>query len=305
MAIYYPESEVTKMNWIIKHSVLGIMVAITAAASQARATFQYDLRFAPGQPGETDPHDVTLDASSPATYTLQLWGQISGDTNFNNDAWNDGFVSIESIQGTAPAFTSGGVISAQTGTHVSANNSNGKSTFTNGTSANITDDGLTDWGRGDTLAVTGTTLWRGGNAPGYIGGTPDAESEQVDANTWEVLLVTYTIAVGDQAPVGGATSFDVLATPIIRNGVIPGPPLVAYTDDPLVPSGSVTVSDNTHPFQNTAYSIIGNVNFSTFGGVPSTFTPEFITIPTTPEPTSLSLLTFASTTLLNRRRRQI
>jgi len=61
--------------WKIRIPLLLGAVALAGAASPVSANFQYDLRLAPGQPGEVNPHNVTLTGSSPITYTLQLWGK--------------------------------------------------------------------------------------------------------------------------------------------------------------------------------------------------------------------------------------
>jgi hypothetical protein len=258
------------MTWKLKGTVLAAAVASATLGSQAHASFQYDLRLAPGQTGAVDSHDVLLTASTPTTYTLQLWGQITGDTNLTNDGWISGFVSEESLQGATSAITAGSVALTAMGSHVS-------NVSSNGATANITNDGISDWGSGITTSTTGYTLWRAGAASPYNDGVADAQSEQVSANTWEVLLATYTLTIGGINTVPGTTTIAMLIPQQVKSGVTPTNTL-GYTQD----GGSLQGS----------FTNIGNVVFSTAGGGV-----------TTPEPASLGLLALGGLALMNRRRK--
>jgi uncharacterized protein YegJ (DUF2314 family) len=261
------------MTWKLKGTLLAAAVASATFASQAQATFQYDLRLAPGQTGAVDSHDVLLSSTTPTTYNLQLWGQITGtDTNLTNDAWVSGFVSEESVQGVTPAITSGSVVATALGTHVN-------NVAALGSSANITNDGISDWGSGTTTATTGYTLWRSGAATAYTDGTADNQSEQVGPNTWEVLLATYTVTITGQSSTAGTTTIAMLLPTQVKSGISPINS-IAYTQDGVA---------NQSQFSN-----IGNVVFTTTGGGGGT---------TTPEPASLGVLALGGLALMNRRRK--
>lgn len=260
------------MTWKLKGTVLAAAVASATLASQAQASFQYDLRLTPGQVGATDAHDVALTSSTPTTYTLQLWGQITGNTNLTDDGWASGYVSEQSVQGATSAITSGSVALTAIGSHVN-------NISVNGVSANLTNDGVQDWGSSNTGATTGWTFWRAGSATPATDGTADAQSEQVNANTWEILLATYSVTITGQNAAAGSTSITMILPQQIKSGISTGNSL-AYTQDGV----QTTLG---------AFTNIGNVVFTTGSGGGTT----------TPEPASLGVLALGGLALMNRRRK--
>jgi MYXO-CTERM domain-containing protein len=251
-------------------SIFAVAASATLLVSQARGVgfgFNYDLRLAPGQEGIVDSHNVVLDAGSPSSYTLQLWGQIAGDGSFNGDRWISGLVSAESVQSATPAFTSGGITGVTIGSHVTLNSVVGTA------NSGITADGITDWGSASLASTAGYTEW--GTAPAGVEGTKDAESEAENGNTWEVLLATYTVGIGGVTnSVGGLTSIDMLIPRKLDNG-----------DNTL---SYVSAQDPGESQLDSAnFTLSGNVNFATTGA---------------PEPGALGLLAIGSLTLVSRRR---
>src|SRR3954463_15755766 len=84
---------------------------VLALVSPAFATgFTYDLRFAPGTSGLVDPPNVNIYTTG-SSYTLQLWGQIAGDSSYVNDGYVHGFVGVGSTQSAGGGFSSGGIVS--------------------------------------------------------------------------------------------------------------------------------------------------------------------------------------------------
>lgn len=184
------------------------------------ATFTYDLRFAPGQEGESaDGHSVDLSQPHADSYTLQLWGQITGDTNLSNDLFSCGFVSVASTQVNGyGALAGGGITDGEVDTAL----------FplmpSNGTAANITDDGVGDWGSSGTQNTTGWMFWANAdqhaNGMGYQDGTivPGLSEPAASdpTNTWEVLIATFTVDVSTLAAPDShyrSTEFNVAMSP--------------------------------------------------------------------------------------------
>jgi hypothetical protein len=265
------------MTWKLKGSLLAAAVISAAAVSQAQATFTYDLRFAPGTIGATDAHDVVVTA--PGTYTLQLWGQLSGDSTLTNDGYIDGFVSVLSTQAGGGAFTSGGITGATLGTHASAAVLSATVGTSNGADAN--GDGIGDWGSTSTASASPYLKWGGGAPPaGYADGTTDAQSEMVNATTWEILLATYTVNVGTLSlATGGTTTFGVNYQSNVKTSLTSSLPQLDYVLD-----GSTTPVTTLNGQNNVVFSLAGG------------------TI-TTPEPASLGLLALGGLALMNRRRK--
>ncbi len=255
----------------LKSSFLAAAVVTAGLATQAHASFTYDLRFDPTTVGLTDTHDIILSAASPTTYTLQLWGQITGDTNLTNDGYNSGYVSIIHQQINGGAFTTGGIVSAALGTHVqdpAGNPSVGNSvTPTLG-------DGLPQWGPAPSTIQNATPEylhWDNVQASGYPDGTTDAESHQLNASVWEVLLATFTVNVGQLSPTDGNTTFSVFS------------PLSLHLNN------LGATADGLDYTQDGAEVLLGspvNDTTVTFSG---------------PEPASLSLLALSTSCLLVRR----
>jgi len=265
-----------------KYAVLAGAVVAAAMASQAQAGFTYDLRFAPGTVGlaatDLTNHTVNLGATG-ATYTLQLWGQISGDTSQTNDGWASGYVNaIVSSQTSGGAFSAGGITSNGTalGSNVQAP---AGSPIVGIGGTDITSDGVTDWGNqlSSSTVKANWLKWVGGANPGFIPNGTTTESQRVDANTWEVLLATFTVT-----PTGalgtGSTTFTPFETASVKlSGTSTVNSLGVYVDTaaPTVGAQTTTVSAN---------------NGATFAVVP--------------EPASLGVLAVGGLALLARKRRR-
>jgi len=262
-------------------ALLGVLVA-AVSASQARAAFTYDLRFAPGQnvAGATfvDSHNVNITQVG-GTYTVQLWAQISGNTSQTDDAWLYGYVnSVGSLHGSGGAFSAGGLnaASATNSTHLSQSNP-GFQTGTGG--ADINSDGINDWGNSLSSSTVKAAWfkWGGGAAPGYVGpAAGDSESERFDANTWEVLAGTFTITPG------GALGSDHATTTFTPQETFQ----VKLTSTSTV-SGSSYFIDQLTTQSNV---LPGNLGL--------TFTAVLA-----PEPASLGFLALGGLSILARRRR--
>jgi hypothetical protein len=179
-------------------SVIATVAILMGSAARARADYIYDLTFDDGTKTKT-----VLPNTS---YTLQLWAEIVGDTNFTNDMWVFGFVSIDPTKVGAGAIfnpgnsTSVGVTGSSIGSHFSAGISSlgAQNTFLSFT------DNVKGWG-GNTGSSATTTGWLcyQNLVPGYISGTPDAQSVQVSANAWKVLAATFTVQTGANVNTSG------------------------------------------------------------------------------------------------------
>ncbi len=258
------------MSLKVKTSLLAAAVVSATALSQAKASFLYDLRFAPTQtaPGVVDSHDANV---SVGTYTLQLWGQITGNTTMTDDGWVQGFVDIMS-GGTGTAIKAGGVTSAVLGTHASSPAA-GAIIGTGGT--DINGDGITDWGS-TSSTTSGWLKWAGGANPGFPDGVADTQSQQVNATTWEILLATFTVNVTSVG--SGSTTFTPTYVESLHAGFSTNQGIV-YTQD------GAPVSDIT----------AGPSNGAT--------TATSVTFNAVPEPASLGVLALGALGLLARRRK--
>jgi hypothetical protein len=282
-----------------KLSILGAAVFSAIAASQAQAGFTYDLRFAPSSQGiSADGKTVVLvDSAGVAvaqtTFTLQLWGQISGNTVMNDDVAQMGWVSLKSQQGSnGGALTSGGLSgSAYNSEQFPSSNKLGAKSTT------LSSDGIDDWGSTST-ASTANSAWfhwynaNGGNTapapnvPGTTYGDPVAGKSQPVAgtdNAWEVLCGTFTVEVKTRAPQGLtdlSTSFVVGDIPTgIKTGLSSTDPGILFYQD-----GSATQVKT------------GST------GTGATFVIQAVTTEI-PEPASLGVLALGGLALLARRRK--
>jgi hypothetical protein len=213
-----------------KLSILGAAVISAIAASEARASFTYDLRFAPSSEGiSADGRTVTLVDSagvkvSQTSYTLQLWGRITGDTIFNNDAWNKGFVSVGSAAaGAGQALTSGGI------TNAAYNTANFPDNARLGAGQDFTGDSISDWGSNTSTNSTQGTKWLAWanvtvNASPGNGFIPDSQNPTTTShayagdptNSWEVLICSFTVDASHVAAQGDSaldTVFNEVAVP--------------------------------------------------------------------------------------------
>jgi len=193
------------LNKSIVSAVLATAV-LGVAAQSAHAAFVYDLRFAPGQGATVSSDLTTADITGVAagtTYAVQLWGQITGDTNLTNDAYLSGYYGIKTAGGGASgAITTGGISTATAGSLTGHAGFNAGSTYA-GT------DGLTDLGSTATNSLSNWAVWNAGTTGvAYASGTAvTGQSQAVAAtnNAWEILLGTYTITVGGVGAQGATT----------------------------------------------------------------------------------------------------
>ena len=214
----------------------SFLAAVTLAmafhgSSKAASVFNYDLRFADGS------HSVVVNSNG--TYTLQLWGQITGDANPFNDAWAYGVVSAQSTQVFGGAFTAGGITQGTP-------NSNLFPIGSAGAIANLTNDGVSDWGSNANDISSGWLQWLNATVndplgPGYLGGTTiPGQSHAVNANTWEVLVASFTVNVANVATDGldHQTQFNIV-TP---TNLTTGPMHIPLAGNIYFPDGATTGS---------------------------------------------------------------
>lgn len=203
--------------------VLGILAGM---ASSATAEFVYDLRF--------DNGEKTAVVAPNTAYTLQLWGRITGDATNTNDAWLSGAVSIDAIKNGGGAIfnpgnlTSVGITSAIAGTNVSTANLPGaQRSLLGDNSANFADN-VKGWGGTGGAPFTsqlesGWMTWRGGNAPGFVGGAFNDGSVNLGANGQEVLLASFIVQTGADVNLNGAlgdsTDFVLRTQATLRSGL--------------------------------------------------------------------------------------
>jgi len=278
-----------------KLSILGAAVISAIAASEARASFTYDLRFAPSSEGiSADGRTVTLVDNagvkvSQTSYTLQLWGRITGDTIFNNDAWNKGLVSVGSAAaGAGQALTGGGITSGV------ANTTNFSQSVTNGAGQDFTGDSISDWGSNTSSTSSQGTKWlywqnttvnSGGLGNGFVpdplNPTTTSHAYSGDTtNSWEVLIATYVVDASHIATQGDSAldtvfSLVTLPTSVKVTSTTNATSLVYYQD------GSGTQS-------NASSATLSGAKFEVAAGVP--------------EPASLGVLALGGLALLAKRR---
>jgi hypothetical protein len=165
----------------------------------------YDLRFADGSKSTV--------ITAPGTYTVDLWAMVH-DPNppFTDEGLSYGLVNVVSQQINGGAIGSGGVTSGAT-----------TAAFTrpaeshNGAAANISNDGIADWGTDQTLTFSGfpagTMRFISANTTdtgvkAQLAGTAvPGESDQFNSNTWEWRVARFTITVSSVGTAGGETDF--------------------------------------------------------------------------------------------------
>jgi hypothetical protein len=184
--------------------------AIAVSASSAMAAFQYQLRF-------TD-DTTTKAATAGSTYVVNMWAQITDPThNWVSDSPSTDAFSI--VSGGGNAIASGGI------TKLSLDSlwSNPPQTQV-GTSANISNDGVTDWGGTGTDPTVGYSRYLSKNTTngGFRASPPDdpdngvvspntppvaGKSQPVagNANAWEWKVATFTVSVTSVG--SGSTTF--------------------------------------------------------------------------------------------------
>jgi hypothetical protein len=269
------------MSGKLKCSVLAAAAASAVFAAQAQAGFTYDLRVAPVSAGINDGSNVsvvdtkTVTLAGPAIVTLQLWGQITGNTTTTDDYWNLGYVGVTSVKGGNGFIASGGGGI----TNATLNSVFGSS---NGTSNNITSDGVTDWGSTNTATKSSWLSWSNATAGpsgqfGQAGGGTVGEAIAGTNNGWEILIATFTVSAATLNPtavLGDTTSFNV-----------PGIPVSVKTGLSSTSSGLVYYPDGS-----TQAVFTGAI------GAP-------VVLEGVPEPASLGVLALGGLALLARRRK--
>ncbi|HVT82656.1 MAG TPA: PEP-CTERM sorting domain-containing protein, partial [Phycisphaerae bacterium] len=241
----------------------------SVAALNAHGAFTYDLRAVAGPTAALNGGHFIPDPS-PGNYTLQLWGQLSGDSNLSNDAMAAGWFNLYT-SGSQPLFSTPGSgitsVSIDPVWNVSIT----------GSSSNLSNDGLADWGSNNQTGTVGWSLWQSGSKPA----TGGAIGHAVNANTWEMLLATITVHISGIALTGQETDINV-GVPSV-SGVFAYQGIGKYA-----------------PVLYDADGIIGHAaaaSANLSAGNPVVFA---ITIP---EPASLSLLALGALTMIARRRR--
>jgi len=265
-----------------KYSLLAASAVATMLGSQAQAAFTYDLRFAPvAQPtAPTTPYLVTN--PTPGVYHLQLWAQVTGNLAASTDTFTQGFFSIASNGGTGAglAFTGGGL---QNGVVPTSNWPTGL----NGVSANLSSDGIADWGSSvGSDTASGYGLWQNSNT--VVGGSTVAGLSQAGgtqagttAATWEVLAMNIDVLVSG---VNAATAFDqqTAFNAIIASGTKFG----------TTAGKQNAINVNIDNVKNT----VGTNGLGVVFDIPAAVE--------TPEPASIGVLALGGLALLARRRKQ-
>jgi len=164
-----------------------------AFGSQANAGLIYDLRFSDGS------HSVAPVAGQ--TYTLQLWGRVSGtNAMITDEGLNSGYVNIVSTQSGGGAITAGGLTA---GVRVAPFAGAGSR---DGSPADLNADGILDWGSTSTaIANTNYMFTRTDTVGGELAGGTIGQSFN---GGWEFKLASFTVtanAVGT-----GTTTFNIV-----------------------------------------------------------------------------------------------
>ncbi len=237
------------------------------SAGVANAGLVYDLRFTDGS--------HTRVATAGSSYSLELWVRASG-TNGNNldDGLQSTLTTLVSTQFNGGAIGTGGITSVVV-TPLFQTSSGTTPLFANGTSNNITADGIVDWGGTSTAS----------SDPGYIltraNGVQTGPSvgQAVGPQAWEFQIASLTIAVNTLGTGPGATtSF---------NSIKPNA------------SGGIGVTYLVGRVDNVAYNVVSNNAIRTADTYNNSSGVTFVV----PEPASLGLAGVAAVGLLGRRRR--
>ncbi len=243
----------------------GAGLVSTSAANAA--SIIYDLRFSDGS------HRKVPTAGS--SYSLELWVRVSG-TNGNNldEGLQSTLTSIVSTQSSGGAIGLGGITSVAV-SPLFQTFSGTTPLFSNGTSNNISADGIVDWGGTSTAS----------SDPGYIltraNGiqTGPSVGQAVGANAWEFQLATLTIAVNT-----------------LGSGFAP---VTTFNSTKPFASGGIGVTYIVGRVDNLATSIASN----NAARLADTFNNSLGVTFFTPEPASIGLMGAAAIGLLGRRRR--
>src|SRR5947207_13128050 len=141
-----------------------IALAALATAARARAGLTLDLRFSDG----------SKVASPGSPLALEVWAQVSGsDADHTNEAFQSAYFSLVSQE------VSGDLFDGALASGIVTPPFNGSSSQ-NGAAANLTNDGVGDWGSNSPLA---TAAYLRPNFNTFAGGTI---GHAIDAHAWEV-----------------------------------------------------------------------------------------------------------------------
>jgi hypothetical protein len=257
--------------------LLWLCVAVgawLAAGSTTFAAFIYDLRFANGSKS-------TVVAPN-TSYTLQLWGQITGDANKTNDFWQSGYVSVDAVKVGAGGFSNPanlatvGITSAVLGTNVNVGANAGAQRSLQPDNVTPFLDNIRGWGgTANGQASSGWLLWRGGNNPGFAGGVFNSQSVDLGANGQEVLLATFTVQTGATINELGngtdATQFVLRTQNTVSNGLGQVQTLLYGNDQlssaPLLTMTTGNVSGRTTSVSFLAPNVIPEPSTFALGGV--------------------------------------
>jgi len=185
-------------------ALLAASVAVGVGASRVNAAFTYDLRITGGPTAATNAgHTVTN--PSAGDYSAQIWARVTGDTNQANDVMLAGYLNVFSTQVGGGLFSGAGT--GVTSLAIAVPPWVGSASVS-GIASDITSDNVQDWGSNDTSTdaspdgiKSAWTVWQ--NTGGFVPGTTIAgQSQQVNANTWEVLIANLTIHVANVGSTG-------------------------------------------------------------------------------------------------------
>ena len=278
-----------KLYMKLTAATLSVIASLGLSLQTQAVGFSYDLR-------SSDPNNAKniIINSSGGTYTLELWGQVTGaDTNHANDGLVFGYLSIASAQVSGGSVTAGSV----TGVNFTSIFTD-PSLSTSGAAGNLTNDGIGDWGTNDewidlmdTPSPANLIRWSA-NRTAYtnpsgalvIPGSPiSGLSQEVNANTWEWKIATITVEI----PAASLSSNEMGSTqfaPVFANF-----PDWAYTNNHIVTFVQDDVAINSlYTAQNSPRSVGTPINFISnpqwkvntggswnnidnwFGGIPTT-----------------------------------
>ena len=263
--------------------------ALAAAPTQSDAILIYDLRAVTGTGGvaSTDGSQVVL-TGAPGTVSLELWAQVSGtDTDHVNDALQQNYVVLQSSETSGDLFT--GALGS--GFRTAPFNQTGR----NGSAANLTDDGVGDWGSNSTSINNTGYMQARSSQPTQGGGTV---GQEVDANTWEFKVANWVLTIDAvNALIGGTTEIAIVRPLATASGSTAyavyhdDAELGDFDGDPNTPDTFAPGSQSSVQSTNTGP---GQLHENTFGS-----SVTFVI----PEPTSLTMVGLVGAGLLSRRRR--
>jgi autotransporter-associated beta strand protein len=219
-------------------ATLGVVVG----AGSAGAGLTYDLRFSDGT------RQKSLATDFVGAMNLELWARVSGtDSDHTNEGLVDSYLVLQSSE-TGDLFDGG----LGNGLTLSPFN-----TGRNGTDANLTNDGVRDWG--STVGSIENSHYMYAKSPLQVHGG-EGNGQAVDGSTWEFRIASFVLSVSGMHPVGNDETRIVVTRPS------PTFPVVAFAhyfqDD--VP---VTVTNQQFAGVYGAYvSLVGSSSCNWDGG---------------------------------------